>query len=268
MPRRSGVGKMVCSICLHTTFTIITIFSKFASNKMNLILKKKNHISRGIIGLEAAIVLIAFVIVAAALAFVVLNMGFATSQKAKTSITSALGEAGSSLTISGKVIAAAPLAGGFINATMVPLKLTSGGESVDLDNTRATISYLGESIEYDNIYDVNCTLTGAIYADPVTAWQAADDAACINETPFAAVGPAETKAIIYWAVTNQPLGAANSILEPGEHAVLSIAWSVVPADERPSDLNKIKIELGVTGGATLTIERTIPNISSTIIDLG
>jgi len=53
---------------------------------MNLILKKKNHISRGIIGIESAIVLIAFVIVAVALAFVVLNMGFATSQKAKTSI--------------------------------------------------------------------------------------------------------------------------------------------------------------------------------------
>ncbi len=159
---------------------------------MNLIRKGHRHNHRGVIGIESAIVLIAFVIVAAALAFVVLNMGFATSQKAKTSITSALGEAGSSLTISGKVIAAAPAAGGFINATMIPLKLTSGGESVDLADTRATISYLGESIEYDNIYDTGCTLTGAIYADPVTAWQAADDAACINETPFDAVGPAGT----------------------------------------------------------------------------
>jgi len=233
---------------------------------MNLILKKKYHTSRGIIGMEAAIVLIAFVIVAASLAFVVLNMGFATSQKAKTSITSALGEAGSSLTISGKVIAAAPLAGGFINATMVPLKLTSGGESVDLSDTRATISYLGETIEYDNIYDVGCTLTGAIFADPVAAWAAAAPG-CIDASPFSVAGPTRTNAIIYWAVTNQALGAANSILEPGEHAVLSIAWSVVP-DERPTDLDKIKIELGVTGGATLTIERTIPNISSTIIDLG
>ncbi len=64
--------------------------------------------------MESALILIAIVIVAAALAFVVLNMGFATSQKAKTSITSALGEAGSSLSISGKVIAAAPVNGGFM----------------------------------------------------------------------------------------------------------------------------------------------------------
>ncbi|MFZ0183948.1 MAG: archaellin/type IV pilin N-terminal domain-containing protein, partial [Nitrosotalea sp.] len=39
---------------------------------------------RGVIGIESAIVMIAFVIVAAALAFVVLNMGFSTTQKAKT----------------------------------------------------------------------------------------------------------------------------------------------------------------------------------------
>ncbi len=232
---------------------------------MNLIRKGHRHNHRGVIGIESAIVLIAFVIVAAALAFVVLNMGFATSQKAKTSITSALGEAGSSLAISGKVIAAAPAAGGFINATMVPLKLTSGGNSVDLSDNRATISYLRETIEYDNIYDTGCTLTGAIFADPVAAWAAAAPG-CIDVSPFVGAGPTQTNAIIYWAVTNQPLGAANSILEPGEHAVLSIAWSVVP-EERPTNLDTIKIELAVSGGATLTVERQVPNISGSMIDL-
>ncbi|GBF09192.1 flagellin [Aeropyrum pernix] len=38
---------------------------------------------KGIVGIEAAIVLIAFVIVAAALAFVALNMGLFTTQKSK-----------------------------------------------------------------------------------------------------------------------------------------------------------------------------------------
>jgi len=230
---------------------------------MNLIRKGHRHNHRGVIGIESAIVLIAFVIVAAALAFVVLNMGFATSQKAKTSITSALGEAGSSLSISGKVIGAADSAGTFLNATMVPLKLTAGGESVDLDNTRATVSYLGETVAYDNIYDTGCTLLATIYADPTTAWAAAG--ACIaGGSPLGGI-PTETSAIIYWAVANED--PPNSILDPGEHAILSIGWSQVP-EERPTDLDKIKIELGVTGGATLTVERTIPNISDTIIDLG
>ncbi len=244
---------------------IIVTFSNFTRDRMNLILKKKNHTSRGIIGMEAAIVLIAFVIVSAALAFVVLNLGFATSQKTKTSIISALGETGS-ISISGKVIGSAPVAGGVMNAVMIPLKLTSGGENVDLDNTRATISYLGETIEYDNIYDTTCTLTGVIYANATFAWAAAP-AACIDGSPITSLpaAPTNTAAIIYWAVANQV--PPNSILEPGEHAVLSVGWSQAP-DERPTDLDKIKVELAVTGGATLTIERTIPNISSTIVDLG
>ncbi len=212
--------------------------------------------------MEAALILIAIVIVAAALAFVILNMGITTSQKAKTSITSALGEASSGVTISGKVIGAAPAAGGFLNATMIPLKLSSDGESIDLSDTRATISYLGETIEYDNIYDAGCTLTGQIYADPITAW---GDAApgCIDVSPFAGA-PTQTNAIIYWAVANQV--PPNSFLEPGEHAVLSVGWSQTP-EERPTHLDKIKIELAVSGGATLTVERQVPNISSSMVDL-
>ena len=71
---------------------------------MKLQRKGTRHSHRGVIGVESAIVMIAFVIVAAALAFVVLNMGFTTSQKAKTSIISSLKEASSSMQIAGKVI--------------------------------------------------------------------------------------------------------------------------------------------------------------------
>jgi flagellin FlaB len=235
---------------------------------MNLIRKGHRHAHRGVIGIESAIVLIAFVIVAAALAFVVLNMGFATSQKAKTSIIAALGEAGSSLTISGKVIGssngATPL-----NAVMIPLKITSGGDSVDLATTRATVSYLGESVEYDNIYDTNCLIAGAgetVHANATTAWTRAVALTCISASPITGA-PTATQAIIYWAVSNQAV--PNSILEPGEHAMLSIGWDGTGAiQDRPNDLDKIKIELAVTGGATLTVERTIPNITSEIVDLG
>ncbi|KRT60895.1 MAG: archaeal flagellin, partial [Thaumarchaeota archaeon CSP1-1] len=93
---------------------------------MNLIQKGHRHTHRGIIGIESAIVLIAFVIVAAALAFVVLNMGFATTQKAKTTIISSLGEASSSLEISGKITAVANVPKALVNATGIPLKITSG----------------------------------------------------------------------------------------------------------------------------------------------
>jgi archaeal flagellin FlaB len=231
---------------------------------MNLIRKGHRNTHRGVIGIESAIVLIAFVIVAAALAFVVLNMGFATTQKAKTSITSALGEAGSSLSISGKVIGDSS-GNDPLEAVMIPLKLTSGGESVDLDVTRATISYLSNSVSYDNIYRASCTLTATTYDNATEAWDAAETATCIGagENPIDNGPPVLTTAIIYWSVSQQT--PPNSILEPGEHAILSVGWAL---GEQPNGLDQIKIELGVTGGATLTAERTIPNISSNVVDLG
>ena len=64
---------------------------------------KSRRTRRGVIGIESAIVMIAFVIVAAALAFVVLNMGFSTTQKAKTAISSSVTESSSALEIAGKV---------------------------------------------------------------------------------------------------------------------------------------------------------------------
>ncbi len=123
---------------------------------MNLIQKGHRHTHRGIIGVESAIVLIAFVIVAAALAFVVLNMGFSTTQKAKTTIVSTLQQAGSSLEIEGKVIGSSYIPGGGspsgINATSVPIKISGGGDSVNLDPSLTAIKYLSNQITYDDIY--------------------------------------------------------------------------------------------------------------------
>ena len=89
---------------------------------MNLIQKGHRHTHRGIIGIESAIVLIAFVIVAAALAFVVLNMGFSTTQKAKVAIIAALEEAGSSLEVAGKITGVADISDNVLNATSIPVK--------------------------------------------------------------------------------------------------------------------------------------------------
>ena len=231
---------------------------------MNLIRKGHGHAHRGVIGIESAIVLIAFVIVAAALAFVVLNMGFATTQKAKTSITSALGEAGSSLSISGKVVGDSRTAATPLTAIMIPIKITTGGEPIDLNTTRATVSYLSNDVEYNNILRDGCTLQLAEHPTPDSAWTAAAlGSLCVNNNPISGAAPAATTAIIYWAVSQQ--SPPNTILEQGEHAILSLGFN---ATDAPSSLDKVKIELTITGGATLTIERDIPNISSAVIDLG
>jgi len=231
---------------------------------MNLIQKGHRHTHRGIIGIESAIVLIAFVIVAAALAFVVLNMGFATTQKAKTTIISSLSEASSGIAVSGKVTAIADVSADNVNATSIPLKITSGGDSINLDNATVSIKYLSNTVEYDNI--LVATLTDQTYANLTLAFDGALALPIWQITQNPVDGPSDnlsTFAIIYWTVASQ--NPPNAILEQGEHAVIGIGYRT---QDKPLGLDKIRIEVLLSSGATMTVERNIPNLTSTVTDLG
>ena len=234
---------------------------------MNLIRKGHGHAHRGVIGVESAIVMIAFVIVAAALAFVVLNMGFSTTQKAKTTIISGLSEASSSLEIAGKVTGIQDSGStSDLIVLSIPIKIASGGDSVNLANTTASIKYLSNSVEYDDIY--TGALTEQAPANVTIAWEWANTYVCssgcypnpVNNTAAYDDG---TQAIIYWTV-----GSGNAILDQGEHAVVSIAFDRASPDDRPSALDKVRAEILLPTGAPLTIERDVPNITNTVVDLG
>lgn len=240
---------------------------------MNLIRKGHRQSHRGVIGVESAIVMIAFVIVAAALAFVVLNMGFSTTQKAKTTIVSGLGEASSSLEVSGKVFGSGHVSAAKLNVTAFPIKIASGGESVNLDTSTAAVKYLSNSLSYDNIYAGTLT-TATQDNDDGTAdgqWlqlseasETAKDEGYIDDDPFESDGnswPSETKAFIYWTVNSNN----NEILDQGEHAVLAIVYANA---DRPSALDKVRAEVLVPSGAALTVERQVPSITTEVVDLG
>jgi len=238
---------------------------------MNLIQKGHRHTHRGIIGIESAIVLIAFVIVAAALAFVVLNMGFTTAQKAKTTIVSTLAEAGSSLEIEGKVIGSSYQPGGglpsSLNVTSFPIKIAGSGDSVNLDLSITAVKYLSNVITYDNIY--NGTLNPSTFASLETATNQADALNLFaGQSPYRGGTdpdsndwPVETTAFIYWTVARN----TNDILEAGEHANLAIVFA---AGDRPQELDSIRIEIIPPAGASLTITRQVPNITTEVVDLG
>jgi archaeal flagellin FlaB len=94
---------------------------------------------KGFTGLEAAIVLIAFVVVAAVFSYVMLGAGFFTTQKSQEVVHTGVTQASSSVELSGDVIAdGTPTAGataGVINDVNMCLQLTSGGSSVDMAKT-------------------------------------------------------------------------------------------------------------------------------------
>ena len=237
---------------------------------MKLVQKGHRQSHRGVIGVESAIVMIAFVIVAAALAFVVLNMGFSTTQKAKTTIASSLGETSSSLEVAGTVTGLGNVTQAKLEVIGIPLKVASGGESVNLAPGTAAVKYLSNTVTYDNIYAGTLTENSDGDDDVSGEWAslelATDDAAdgdlYINEDPFDATGiPTSTKAFIYWTQNSNN----NDILDQGEHAVLAIAYKV---GDRPSALDKIRAEVLVPTGSALTIERQVPLVSNQVVNLG
>ena len=236
---------------------------------MKLQRKGTRHSHRGVIGVESAIVMIAFVIVAAALAFVVLNMGFTTSQKAKTTIIAGLGESSSSMQLSGKVTAIGCTSTGtcsttpLLNATAYPLKITSGGDAIDLAVATTAIKYLSNSVEYDDIYAG--PISGAEYRSLALGLTQADSESGTDFDAFNGVSylgsPSSTKAVIYWSVQKN----TNSILDEGEHAVLAVAYVLA---DRPASLDKIRVEIIPATGSSLTVERQVPVITSAVVDLG
>ncbi len=230
---------------------------------MNLIQKGHRHTHRGIIGIESAIVLIAFVIVAAALAFVVLNMGFATTQKAKTAIIAAVEEAGSSLEVAGKITAAGWVSQNALNVTNIPLKIVSGGATSNLDGNFTSVKYISDFVEYENIL-INGTIQYGSFVNASTAWDQAVARTWITaaQHPYKGTsGVPQTLAIIYWTVNQNN----NTILDIGEHVVLSVAFST---NDKPGALEKIAFEVSTPKGSPMTVGRTVPNISTQIVDLG
>ena len=95
---------------------------------------------RGVTGLETAIVLIAFVVVAAMFAFAVITTGLFGSEKASATANAGLGEASTSLTPKGAVIAQANQ--GKDSVATVKFKLTnSGNEPVGLAGADTLLTY-------------------------------------------------------------------------------------------------------------------------------
>ena len=107
----------------------------------------------GITGLETAIVLIAFVVVAAVFAFVVLSTGLFSSERGKETVYAGLAKTRGSMELTGSVIAASN--GTQVTGLTLDLTLAAGGDTVNLDATdpsnRTVISYVDDTVTDNNL---------------------------------------------------------------------------------------------------------------------
>jgi len=181
-------------------------------------------------GLEAAIVLIAFVVVAAVFSYVMLGAGFFTAQESQRVVHTGTEQASSSLEIIGNVYGYATTAGaGNLDSIVFTVGNTAGGSPIDVSQMLVTYVCEGVSkvIEYDS--------TNSIVKDATTT----TEVTIANEK---------------WGVieTYNDVGGRNKLLEPGEQFVLKI---MVPS---PGINKQFSINLQPSVGAVYPIKRTVP----------
>ena len=107
---------------------------------------------KGFTGLEAAIVLTAFIVVAAVFSYVVLNAGFFTTEKAKEVVHTGVETATSSVILAGDIIAVEGTTSDTVSTLRVPLKLSAGRGAIQIGESSVasnlTVSY-ADRLKYD-----------------------------------------------------------------------------------------------------------------------
>ncbi len=217
---------------------------------------------RGIVGIEAAIVLIAFVLVASALAFVVLNMGMFTTQKSKEIIARAYEESTRAIDIAGNV--KAKTSNGVIDLVAIPIKLTAGSRAVDLNKTAVAITIIdpnGNAIHRDNAYIYNGSVTFNVtknFNKTIVDWKTTGNCTeCFGLL----------NATWLYARTDEDGTKGDNLLEPGE-IVLLVFNASDTSSFNTTAYSRIIVEIKPPQGASVTVERVVPpKIDSDYVDL-
>ncbi len=224
---------------------------------------------KGTFSVEAAIILISFVVIASALAFVVMNMGFFAAQKTKDTMAKGIQEASSALELDGSITAYVKAnASGVpkVKYLIIPVKTCVARSSVDLSANAFIVSVVLKDKTFTNLY--NGTYSPA--PDKL-------DANTLDNIFEGAVQEAgETVPPLYsGAMAIILTGDKDEVLELNEKAYIIIRlaeWSSGNDDNPigPASYETIKIEFRSGEGATLSLERQIPPglPDSGFVDLG
>ncbi len=193
---------------------------------------------KGITGLETAIILIAFVVVAAVFAYTALSAGLFSTQKAQEAVYSGLTEARSTLELRGPVIATGNETSDIVNQISFVVSNVLGGEAIDFTEPTAD------------------TQTGI----------AADESS--NKVVIKYIDANQTVTDLFWTATPLGVSDGDDLLDPGEKFQITIGSvsSLSGAGNLDNALGSNDLGINTTfslevvspAGAVLTIERTTP----------
>ena len=224
-------------------------------------LKLINTKQRGISGLETAIILIAFVVVASVFAFTVLSTGVFSAERVRETIFAGLEEAKSTLRPSGSVIAFR----GYVGSTEAIFKFSLVVESIDgADPIDLTPPYTADGSGTDPDSSVTTNRTTIVYID---------DNQILQNVPWTIdflgggsdnfLDSGEKAEIQVWLLnrtTGTTITSNSSVNYMSSGGLTSSGTLLTPND-------RFTVEIQAPTGAVLTVRRNLPPVLDTVINL-
>ena len=190
-------------------------------SKFRSMVRKAMRNESGITGLETAIILIAFVVVATVFAFVVLTTGIFSAERGKETVFAGLAKARGTMEVRGGIVVADN------DATIVQTGITAGTVQFTVANTAG-----GDPIPLDPAATSNRT---------VLAYR---DAAVIDD---------DVAYTVTWIVDD-----GDNLLEQGELAVVVVDISTISGPPTFAPNDRFTIEVQTPVGAVIDITRSLP----------
>jgi flagellin FlaB len=198
---------------------------------MRRLLRRLFGNQQGITGIETAIILIAFVIVASVFAYVVLSAGLFSTQKAKEAIHAGLDEARSTIEVKGNMYGT--MVNSVLTGVSFTLATTTGGDMIDFTPPSAGNVTNKVVISYSDAYQMVPSLN--------------------------------------WTLTKLNTDSTDNILDNNELFLITVDLTAISAnvtdDKKPRPYHKFSLEIKPPVGAVLVLERTIPARVDEVINL-
>jgi flagellin FlaB len=198
---------------------------------MHRLVRKLLGNQRGITGIETAIILIAFVIVASVFAYVVLSAGLFSTQKAKEAIHAGLEESESTIEVKGNIYGR--MEDSVLQEVYFTLATTTGGGSIDF-TPPSTGNYTNLIVNsYTDAYQIFPTVN--------------------------------------WTLTKLNTNGPDNLLDKNELFMITVDLRCVSVNATAEQLlgpyHKFSLEVKPPVGAVLVLERTLPARVDEIVNL-
>jgi flagellin FlaB len=207
-------------------------------------LKRTRADQRGITGLETAIILIAFVVVASVFAYTVLSAGIFSSEKGKEAVYAGLEQARGTMEVVGGVI---------LKDTGTPTLSTASDDKVDEVIFTVSNALDGEAIDLTTTVDSN------------NDGDLSDETGQTHTAVISFIDSTQRVDDIAWTRTEIGKGDGDALLEPGEKMQIAVNVSQL-ATSLGADAT-FTIEVKPDRGSSLVIERTTPAVVDDVMYL-